>query len=249
MDIKRKIRIIIYLAFIILLLILAYFIFWKKDNNLFNFSDKEQKVELPVVENKIIKEETGPFKIEINYPFVSGFDDFNQRAERLINNKLEEFKRISLENDQAIKEIDPENYAAYPREYPLVIGYETGLVDGKIISIVFNIYSFTGGAHGASDYATLNYDIENKKEIKLADIFEGQGDYTQKISDYCIPNLKQQITERTEGQYSGWVEEGAGPQEQNFSVFMIKENSIVFYFAQYQVAAYAIGDFKVEMPR
>ena len=212
-------------------------------------SEENQESQIPVIENKKIEDSTIPFKIEINYPFISGLDDFNQKVEDIINNELEEFKKISLENDQAVKEIDPESYAAYPREYSLVIGYETGLVDSKTISVVFNIYSFTGGAHGASYYATLNYDVENKKEIKLADIFEGQTDYVQKISDYCMPKLKQQITERTESQYSGWVESGAGPDEKNFSVFMIKENSIVFYFAQYQVAAYAIGDFKVEMPR
>ncbi len=229
---------------------ICYFIFWQKENIFLKYiPEKNQALQLPVIENKKIEDSTSPLKIEINYPFVSGLDDFNQRAESLIKNELEEFKKISLENDQAVKAVDPESYAAYPREYSLAIGYETGLVDSKIISIVFSIYSFTGGAHGASYYATLNYNIENKKEIKLADVFAGQTDYVKKISDHCIPDLKQQISERTEGQYSGWVQEGAGPKEENFSIFMIKENSIVFYFAQYQVAAYAIGDFKVEMPR
>ena len=212
-------------------------------------SEKNQALQFPVVENKKIEDSTNPFKIEINYPFVSGLDDFNQRAKSLIDNELEEFKKISLENDAAVKEIDPESYAEYPREYAFVIGYESGMIDENTISIVFNIYSFTGGAHGASYYIPLNYDIKNKREIKLADVFKEQADYVQKISDYCIPNLKQQIAERTEGEYSGWVEDGAGSREENFLVFMIKENSIVFYFPQYQVAAYAIGDFKVEMPQ
>jgi hypothetical protein len=47
-----------------------------------------------------------------------------------------------------------------------------------------------------------------------------------------------------------WLKQGAGPEEENYSVFLINpDNSITFYFGDYQVAAYAAGNFKVIYPR
>ena len=211
--------------------------------------EKEDSKEQIVIEDKKITDNTKPFTIEITYPSVAGLDEFNKKAEDLVNNELFEFKKISLENDTAVKEIDLESYNAYPREYYLNIGYDKGLINENTISVVFNISNFTGGAHGANYFLALNYDVKNEKEIKLADLFSGQTDYLQRISDYCSADLKKQLSDRTEGQDQGWIDEGAGPKEENFSVFLIDQNSITFYFPQYQVAAYAVGDFKVTMPK
>lgn len=203
------------------------------------------------IEDKKITDQVKPFNIEITYPYIAGLDDFNKKAEDLVNNELFEFKKISLENDIAVKEIDPESYADYPREYYLNIGYDKGLVNENTISIVFNISNFTGGAHGANYFLALNWDKKNNKEIKLADLFSGQTDYLQKISTYCISELTKQMT--TSGAIdmsnTSWLDQGAGPKEENFSVFLINSDSITFYFPQYQVAAYAAGDFKVTMPK
>ncbi|MCX6724297.1 MAG: RsiV family protein, partial [Candidatus Staskawiczbacteria bacterium] len=70
-------------------------------------------------------------------------------------------------------------------------------------------------------------------------------------SDYCIKDLKNQMTENGAIDMSGdeWLKEGAGPKPENFSVFLINKNNITFYFGDYQVAAYAAGDFTVVMPR
>jgi len=216
-----------------------------------DLTEKENTKEKISIEDKKIIDQVKPFNIEITYPSVAGLDDFNKKAEDLVNNELFEFKKISLENDTAVKEIDPKSYADYPREYYLNISYDKGIVDENTISVVFNISNFTGGAHGANYFAPLNYDIKNKKEIKLADLFLNQKDYLQKISAYCISELTKQMT--TSGAIdmsnTSWLDEGAGPKEENFSVFLIDQNSITFYFPQYQVAAYAAGDFKVTMPR
>lgn len=220
-------------------------------------NEQETKQNQILIEDKKITDKEKPFSIEITYPYIFGLDDFNKKAENLANSTLAEFKKISLENDQAVKEIDPESYADYPREYYLSISYDKGLVDENIISIVFNISNFTGGAHGASYFSALNYDIKNKKDLALADLFLGQADYLQKISDFCINDLTKQMKERAgdEGAQGAWIQDGAGPNIDNYSVFLINPSTgsgqatITFYFPQYQVAAYALGDFKVIYPR
>jgi len=160
-------------------------------------------------------------------------------------------KKNSLENDKAVKDTDPINYAKYPREYNLNIGYDKGELSDEIVSIVFNVYNFEGGAHGASYFVPLNYNPTTKQEIKLSDLYPNQPDYLKKISDYCIKDLTKQLTDSSgiEMTDSSWIQRGAGANAENFQFFLINKDNIVFYFPQYQVAAYAAGDFKVTMPK
>lgn len=207
------------------------------------------------VTEKKITDSTKPFKIDIAYPQISGLDDFNKKVQDIIDKEINDFKQYSLENDAAVKKTDPENYAKYPREYDLNIGYTKGLVDENIASVILEIYAFEGGAHGSTNFTPVNWDIKNKKEIKLADLFSETPDYLKTISDYCIQDLEKQITAgmQDNGQFvqenQQWIQDGAGPKEENYSTFLINKSSIVFYFQQYQVAPYAAGDFQVAYPR
>lgn len=211
------------------------------------------------LQEKTITDNTKPFIIEIIYPQIAGFDDFNQKAKSIIDKEIAEFKKSSLENDNAVKENDPESYTKYPREYALSIGYNKGQIDNNIVSIVFNVYNYEGGAHGASYFVPLNYDIKNKKEIALVDLFGApsalQEHYLQKISDFCIQDLTKQIIASAGSTEGTWISDGAGPVAENFQFFLINPSTssgqatITFYFPQYQVAYGAAGDFKVTMPR
>jgi hypothetical protein len=246
---KNKIILILVLA---ILIVAAVFVGFNYRDFVLNRAEPENNTDNNgeiKIEDKTITDQTKPFNINIVYPYAAGLDEFNKKASDLVNEELNNFKEISLENDNAVKETDPAAYAQYPREYYLNISYDKGQIDQNVISIVFNISNYTGGAHGANYFSALNYDVKNKKFITLADLFPGQTDYLKNISDYCIENLKQQLRDRVGYDTGSWVKEGAGPTEENFSIFLINKNNIVFYFPQYQVAAYALGDFKVTIPR
>jgi len=219
------------------------------------------------IQNRTITDNTKPFLIKISYPYISGLNDFNQKVKTIVDKEINDFKTNSLQNDEAVKQIDPADYAKYPRQYELDIGYDKGETDNKIVSVVFNVYNFEGGAHGDSYPIALNYNQKSKSEIKLADLFPNQKDYLQKISDYCIKNLTKQIA--TQFQINSlqltspnpapasildsteldWIKEGAAPSQENYSIFLINKNNLVFYFSKYQVAPGAAGGFKVTMPR
>ncbi len=201
------------------------------------------------VQVKTITDNTKPFKIAITYPYIEGQDDFNLNMEAAINQELSDFKKNSLANDAAVKANDPADYAKYPSEYDLTISYDKGEVDSDIISIMVNVYNFEGGAHGASYFVPVNYNVKTKKEIALADLFPGQPDYVQKISNYCVQDLTKQLTKSLGNLNGTWIKDGAGPKEENFQAFLIQKDTIVFYFPQYQVAFYAAGSFQVVMPR
>jgi hypothetical protein len=201
------------------------------------------------VEDKKITDSTKPFNIDIVYPSIAGLDGFNQKVKDIIDNEVSTFKKNSLDNDNAVKETDPQSYAQYPREYDLKIDYIKGQIDETTVSIMLNIYNFEGGAHGANYFVPVNYDVKNNKEILLKDLFVGQSNYLAKISAYAVKDLTKQITDKLGSTQGTWIQDGAGPKEDNFSVFLMNKNNLVFYFSQYQVAPYVAGDFEVTFPR
>jgi len=192
-----------------------------------------------------------PLNITIEYPQVAGLDDFNSKVKSIVDSKLNEFKSNALANDQAIKQVDPESYAKYPREYEFQMSYTLSQTDTNILSVVLNEHSFEGGAHGATLYTSINYDVNKKLEIKLSDLFKDDQDYLKNISEFCIKDLTNQMTilGSIDMTNDNWIQEGAGPKEENYDIFLVNKDNIVFYFPQYQVAAYAAGDFKVIYPR
>jgi hypothetical protein len=201
-----------------------------------------------VITDKKITDNTKPFKIDITYPQVAGQDEFNKMVQDIVDKEISDFKKNSLENDNAVKKVDPASYEKYPREYDLQISYDKGTADENTISVVINIYNFEGGAHGASYSKAINYSPKEKREIKLADLFiPSQANYLKIVSDFSIKDLTKQIDPGMLD--SSWINEGAGPKEENYSVFLINKNDITFYFQQYQVAAGAAGSFKVIFPK
>jgi len=244
---KRKIATLV-IAFLIIVLVACYFIFFKLQKIIVSIPSSEAQIS---IEDQKIQDDTAPFEIDITYPQISGQENYNNIVKNLVDSKLTEFKQLSMENDAAVKEIDPKTYAEYPRSYYFSIGYDKGQADNDLISTVFTISSFTGGAHPSTYSVAINYDFKNQKEISLADIYSKQENYLQTISDYCIADLTKQIVANAGEEYTDkdWINTGAGPATENFSIFLINKDNITFYFPQYQVAAYAYGDFKVVMPR
>lgn len=231
--------------------------FWKyRDIALKNSADESytsmsmEKTTL-VFQDRQITDNTAPLRIAITYPYVEGMVGFNAMAEAAANIQLGDFKKNSLENDQAIKEVDPEGYAKYPREYTLDISYDQGLLTSDTVSAILRVANYTGGAHGAQYFVPLNYSVKDARPLTVADIFPNDPNYLQTISEFCTTELTKQIDERggTGAAAGSWITDGAGPVAENFQDFLLQDETVTFYFPQYQVAAYALGDFQVVMPR
>jgi len=240
---------IIFFIVIVAIVAIGVFAFTQYRNTALAPVPQTQETKSITIEDKKITDSTKPFTIAVTYPAISELDEFNKKAEDIIQTELSEFKKNALANDAAVKENDPEGYVKYPRTYDLQITYAKGQVDENIVSVVFDISNFTGGAHGSNYSIALNYDVKNNKEIALADMFPNTPDYLKKVSDYCIKDLTQQYRQRFNNAGDDWIKEGAGPKAENFQIFMIQKDRLIFYFPQYQVAAYAAGPFQVTMPR
>lgn len=131
--------------------------------------------------------------------------------------------------------------------FELNIDYVGYYFSKDIISFKFDIFMFTGGAHPANFITTKIFNLETGEELGLDDVFKKNSNYLSIISKL---SAKQLIESGRLGDYldEGWVEEGTAPLKKNFEHFVLRKNSVIFYFAYYQVGPRPVGEQYVEIP-
>jgi Protein of unknown function (DUF3298)/Deacetylase PdaC len=182
------------------------------------------------------------YQIEITYPQISGL---NTSSEAGFNSLIKE--RMEAERDSFIVwmkdwEINDFN-KDMTSEYEI---WDTALYkNSKLISVQFsNYFFFAGAAHPNNTSFSINYDLDNNKEIFLSDLLTPG--WEKKISEICIREISKQ-----KKQYGiepdEWLQDGAGPKAENFKVFNITKKYLIVIFPTYQVGAYVEGPSEVKI--
>jgi hypothetical protein len=225
-----------------------------------NNSPVENNNVVPVVENPIdqslivkdkkIVEDDGVWDIEITYPTFEGKTDLNQKIENFINDYVANFKESANAYESALDDFEVAGEEPFEITYYLHARYDKGRFDKQFVSFVLLMEYYSGGAHGGRDFYSFAYDLEKNQELKLDDLFVDNSNYLNDISQFCFDDLRKQINKLTNDDYldEEWLKDGVSPKVENFQSFVFDEDSITFYFPPYQIAAYALGDFKVEFP-
>ncbi len=203
-----------------------------------------------IVKDQKIVENNNIFDIEITYPTFEGKTDLNQKIENFVNDYVANFKELANSYESAMDDLEAAGEEPFEITYYLHARYDKGRFDKQFVSFVLLMEYYSGGAHGGREFYSFAYDLEKNQEIKLADLFVDNPNYLNDISQFCFDDLRKQINKLTEDDYfdEEWLKDGVSPADENFQSFIFDEDSITFYFPPYQVAAYALGDFKVEFP-
>jgi hypothetical protein len=169
---------------------------------------------------------------------------FNNLVKTLVTKEAANFKKLMLAQTAADLKYLPEGVNNY-----IDISFNVEHADNDLISLNFQESTFSGGAHGNTNYFTLNYDLKNGKELKLADLFKPGAKYLQILSAYCIKDLQSRTDD---GENSGLAqdmwEEGAKPVAENFNSWNITRKGVMITFSPYQVGPYAAGPQFVIVP-
>jgi hypothetical protein len=132
--------------------------------------------------------------------------------------------------------------------FQLQADYAVQYYNGNILSLLFTDYTFTGGAHGSTISETYNYDLVNKKEISLGDIFKPGSGYLKFLSDYCFEDIKRQNTLMGMDSMEDMIKPGIDPSvPENFARYLLTEDSLIIRFDQYQVGPGAAGSYDVRI--
>ncbi len=104
-------------------------------------------------------------------------------------------------------------------------------------TFVFQLYTYTGGAHGNTAVLTFTYKNSDRTLVTLKDVFT-DATYLRTISaqarTYLYASLGEQSTRDQ-------IDLGTEPNTDNFNAWYMTNDTITFIFGQYQVGPYVIG--------
>lgn len=178
------------------------------------------------------------YKITVQVPVLVGSNDprvlrFNAEMTSLVNKAVADFK-------QNLANLPP---TPYSNASTFDLRYNLVSPPGNILSIKFDIHTYyTGAAHPAGVSQTVNFDLQQGKDLNLGDLFVADADYLAPISKYCID----QLSGRDIG-FDGF-ELGATATPENYRNWNITADGLMITFDEYQVAPYAAGPQTVVIP-
>lgn len=192
-----------------------------------------------IVINKRYVEQAQHHSIQITYPyFVNIFNleeiaSFNQKIDIFISSAIENFK-------ESLNDMTKEDWAAFSSDLQssLEISYVAARMDEQLISINFGVLEYpVGAAHPTHYYHAFNYDFVQKQEVLFNDLFE----QTQ------IAELTKYINNTMTNSKDIPCEIGNEPE--TLQNFLLKTDTIYFYFDDYVLGAYACGNPVTAVPK
>ncbi len=106
-----------------------------------------------------------------------------------------------------------------------------------VITIEFNLYSFTGGAHPNAEVTYKSYDAQSGEKLQLSDIVAD----VEKVTELAEQKFRQQkqLAADADLNKAGYTfDQNQFALNENFGVL---EKGIIFYYNDYEIAPYALG--------
>jgi hypothetical protein len=203
---------------------------------------------------------------KVAYPqFKNTSTAFNKNIADIVTAGIAQQKKDSADNWKARYDTQSpgENIPKLPAEadkFYFDTSWAPTQENNQYISFILTISAFEGGAHGYETLTSFNYDVVHKKDFTLASLFPNDPNYLKTISDFSRKDLEAQFRQRLNIKTSDdetnfqqtilpMLDDGTTPTADNFSVFTFTDKTITFYFNQYQVGPYSMGQSTVVMPR
>lgn len=114
----------------------------------------------------------------------------------------------------------------------------------RVISLTFNIYRFSGGAHGNIAIDCLNYDMETGKLLEFSDIFGNTQLALSLMSELSAKKLTKKLGEDGNEEM---ISAGTAPDETNFKNLTLIPDGLIIEFQPYQVGPWSIGPQRIRL--
>lgn len=157
------------------------------------------------------------------------------------------FLELAKDNSQEIK-------------YALEVNQPKVYQSGDYVSILIEFYENTGGAHPNFNYFSISYSQITGREAGLSDILENKNtnnEIYKYLSTTIEPIAIDALIKQVEGDHKiegaekealkSSVKIGLNPVAENFLVWYLNGENIIFVFSPYQIAPYSFGKQEVSM--
>ena len=114
-----------------------------------------------------------------------------------------------------------------------------------IFSMELSEYSYLGGAHPNTHINFVNYNLKSGEEIKLDDLFiDNFEEDLNSIAESEFRKIKELSNKVDLGQAGFWFDNNRFHLNNNF---LITDSSLIFYYNNYEITAYAFGPTELEI--
>jgi len=189
------------------------------------------------MQNNEIKQ-CGSVKLEMNWeiPMITGLDDleFENYINEILKNEvlsgMYAFKRTAEKDGIELSK------NGFNLNYQYMIG-DTWLdvSNHRYMSIVMNGYVYTGGAHGQSFRVAKTFDVIEKCEVKLSDLFLESSGYEMQLKSIMNSRI---LADKILVQY---IIDDIYIDDRKEYDFYFENGDLVIYYSPYEIAAYAAG--------
>jgi hypothetical protein len=143
----------------------------------------------------------------------------------------------------------PEFFGSGP--WTLDMSYETFYHSPSVVSVLFDMYTYTGGAHPNTYFKTFTFDLENESLYTLEGLFQEGVDARETLAPIARVQLQQTLAD-----FPDFIDTGTEPHPDtttypgldNYANWVLTEDALVLYFPPYQVAPYVAGPQTVSIP-
>ncbi|MCC6563895.1 DUF3298 and DUF4163 domain-containing protein [Candidatus Uhrbacteria bacterium] len=140
--------------------------------------------------------------------------------------------------------------------YVQSLGYTTQLFQDGIVSLAFQNYSYTGGAHGLPWMTGLTMTLPDGKPLALGDIVKEESlkPFMQRVRRDLLAEWGDVLFEEAKTQLEGFVDDSSpitADQQAVFSQledFYLTQTGFVFFWNVYEIAPYAAGQQTIFLP-
>jgi peptidoglycan-N-acetylglucosamine deacetylase len=185
-----------------------------------------------------IKKATPVCEIDFAYP---------ETGQRQIDAQIAEWANgLLVDFEASCKEAETDKTMLGPGgKYSAELTYVLKRNDAQYVSVAFNFFTYTGGAHPNTQQYGQTYLRADGRRVFLAELVGPRG--IQRLSAFAVRDLKSQQSDMSD---SDWIARGAGPFAYNLEDFVLTDDGgMTIMFSPYQVAAYAAGPQEVYVPR
>lgn len=201
-----------------------------------------------LLQGTLFYDQTPLLSYQINYPQFS--DQENPQRLKPINDYYSD-KALALENycktilmDQAIEQYKNSLKQDYPMDpYELVQKYNVTELTDDLLSLYYDQYVYTGGAHGTTERYSNAWDLSRCAFLRLRDFFPMDDDYVAEITAAIIRSVSRQMAlpegDRSCLYFDDYQKKIVNSFNENN--FYLTPDGVVVYFQQYDIAPYYCG--------
>lgn len=202
------------------------------------------KIKTIELKNELKYNDTVILTYKIQYPKITsssckfGIDTFNKFNE---NKAIELEQYVNTTLFKEAKEVyDYNKLHGYPiMVFEVILEYNVTYNEGCIVSLYYDQYEFTGGAHGNTIRTSQNWDLQNGYQIPLSYFYPNNPYYIIDILKNINSQIKEQILSGSNQYFDNYCE--LVLETFNLESYYLTPNAIAVYFQQYDIAPYSSG--------